>query len=280
MTGPEKDLSFRAFEHEAWERVVSVYHTGFGELTSQTIEPLLDAAEVTEGVQVLDVASGPGYMAAAAAARGAHVIGVDFSDAMVKEARRRYPEVEYRAGDAEELSFPDARFDSLVMNFGLLHLERPERALGEAHRVLRPKGRVAFTVWDDPSVAVGFQIVLDAIEKWGDLNVLLPPGPPFFRYRDPEEARKALVEAEFENPERVELRLVWRVPSPEAPFEFMLGGTARTGGLLRAQTPKALEAIRQAVREETSPYQVGGTWEIPMQAVVYSAKSMPGHVDE
>ncbi len=78
MTGPEKDLSFRAFEHEAWERVVSVYHTGFGELTAQTIEPLLDASDVGEGAQVLDVASGPGYVAAAAAARGARVIGVDF----------------------------------------------------------------------------------------------------------------------------------------------------------------------------------------------------------
>ena len=271
MTDPKKDLSFRAFEHEAWERVVAVYDAGFGELTPQTIEPLLDAAEVRRGVEVLDVASGPGYVAAAAAARGALVIGVDFSEAMVKEARRRYPDVEYRVGDAEELSFPDARFDSVVMNFGLLHLERPERALGEAHRVLRPKGCMAFTVWDDPSVAVGFKIVLDAIEKWGDMNVPLPPGPPFFRYRDPEEARNALLEAGFENLERVELRLVWRVSSAEAPFEYMLGGTARTGGLLRAQTADAREAIRRAVREGASPYQVGGTWEIPMQAVVYSA---------
>ena len=271
MTGPEKDLSFRAFEHEAWERVVSVYHTGFGELTSQTIEPLLDAADVREGAQVLDVACGPGYVAAATAARGAHVIGVDFSIAMVTEARGQYPDVEYRVGDAEELSFPDARFDSVVMNFGLLHLERPERALSEAHRVLRPKGRMAFTVWDEPSVAVGFKIVLDAIEKWGDMNVPLPPGPPFFRYRDREEATKALLEAGFDNPERVELRLVWRVPSPEAPFEFMLGGTARTGGLLRAQKSDALEAIRRAVGEATAPYQVGDTWEVPMQAVVYSA---------
>ena len=120
-------------------------------------------------------------------------------------------------------------------------------------------------------MAVGFKIVLDAIEKWGDMKVPLPPGPPFFRYRDPEEAKKVLVQAGFTNPERIEIPLVWRLRSLDALFEFMLGGTARTGGLLRAQTPEAQEAIRQAVREGTSPYQVGGTWEIPMQAVVYSA---------
>ena len=95
--------------------------------------------------------------------------------------------------------------------------------------------------------------------------------PPLEALDDRRAELSALREAGFAETERVELQLVWQVRSPEAPFEYMLGGTARTGGLLRAQKPEALEAIRRAVVESTSSYQMAGTWQLPMQAVVYSA---------
>ena len=80
--------SFREFEHSGWQGIPQQYHQAFGELTTQSIEPLLDAAGVKAGTKVIDIASGPGYVAAAAARRGATVIGVDFSAAMVAEAQR------------------------------------------------------------------------------------------------------------------------------------------------------------------------------------------------
>ncbi len=58
---------------------------------------------VEKGTNVIDIASGPGYVAKAAASRDAKVVGVDFSAAMVAEARRRNPDVEFREGDAEQL---------------------------------------------------------------------------------------------------------------------------------------------------------------------------------
>src|SRR5262249_56363460 len=108
---------------------------------------------------VLDVATGPGYVAAAAVRRGASVVAVDFSEAMLAEARRHHPAIDFRSGDAEALPFPDASFDAVVMSFGLLHLARPDQALAEAHRVLRPRGRLAFTVWDRPEQAAPFGLV-------------------------------------------------------------------------------------------------------------------------
>ena len=145
--------AFRQFEHQGWQEVASRYHVGFAAVTTQSVSALLDAAQVTTGTSVLDVACGPGYAAGAAAARGARAIGVDFSSEMVEEARRRYAGGEFREGDAEALSFPDSSFDAVVLNFGMLHLGRPEQALAEAHRVLRAGGRIAFTVWDTPDVA-------------------------------------------------------------------------------------------------------------------------------
>jgi ubiquinone/menaquinone biosynthesis C-methylase UbiE len=263
--------AFHTFERAGWESIPRAYQDAFGSLTTQAVGPLLDAARVGPGVRVLDVATGPGYVAGAAAQRGASVVGVDFSAAMLAEARRHHPGIEFHEGDAGALLFPDASFDAVVMSFGLLHLAQPDRALGEAHRVLRPGGRIAFTVWARPEETVPFGIVLRAIERHGRLDVPLPPGPPFFRFSNPAESRRALEAAGFRGPEVVTLPQVWRLGSPDALFEVMRDGTVRTAGLLRAQTPEAQDAIRAAIREAVRPYQRASAVELPMPAVLASA---------
>src|SRR4051812_19028852 len=97
--------AFRRFEEQGWQEVASRYHAGFAAITMQSVDALLDAARVTSGIRVLDVACGPGYAAAAAAARGAVPTGIDFSSEMVEDARRRHPGLDFRAGDAEQLPF-------------------------------------------------------------------------------------------------------------------------------------------------------------------------------
>ncbi|HEX4801894.1 MAG TPA: hypothetical protein VFV14_00165, partial [Myxococcaceae bacterium] len=65
---------FNAFEHHGWETTnIDVYQEVFGPITSRAIDPLLDAAFVRRGSRVLDVATGPGYVAARATERGAVV---------------------------------------------------------------------------------------------------------------------------------------------------------------------------------------------------------------
>lgn len=260
--------AFRQFEHQGWQEVASRYHDGFAAVTTQSVEALLDAARVTRGVRVLDVACGPGYAAAAAAARGAVPTGIDFSSEMVEEARGRYPGLDFQEGDAEQLSFPDSGFDAVVLNFGMLHLGRPEQALQEAHRVLRPRGGVAFTVWDTPDKAIGFGIVIAAIQKYGDLNVPIPPGPPFFRFSDPEESKRALTAAGFTNAAVTHVPQTWRLASPDALFDVMYNGSVRNAALLRAQKPDVLEAIRRQIREDVARH---GN-ELSMPAILASAE--------
>src|SRR6478736_1965249 len=174
--------AFHEFEQQGWERAAAFYGEAFGALTSQTAGPMLDAVGASQGTRLLDVACGPGFIAGAAVERGAVVTGLDFAAAMVAEARRRLPGLMFQEGDAEALPFDAGTFDAVVMNFGLLHLARPDVALAEAHRVLRPGGRYAFTVWSEQAVA--FQLALRAIEKHGNAKVPLPVGPPFFRFSD------------------------------------------------------------------------------------------------
>ena len=223
------------------------------------------------GSRVLDVATGPGYVAAAAAARGADVVGVDFSAAMLAMARRKHPALDLREGDAEKLPFADESFDAVVMNFGLLHVPRPDRAVAEAFRVLRPHGRFGFTVWAQPDQAVGLGIVLDALRQSGDLSVPLPPGPPFFRFSDTAECKGVLAAAGFGVVRVTLVPQVWRLPSPEALFEAMSNSTVRTAALLKAQSAQALDAIRQEVRAAATRYISGDCIELPMPAVLASA---------
>jgi SAM-dependent methyltransferase len=265
--------AFHAFEHDGWQRAAAHYPDAFGGLTAQTAGPLLAAAGVVGGTRLLDVASGPGFIAGAAAALGAEVTGLDFSAAMVAEARRRHPAITFREGDAEALPFEDSSFDAVAMNFGLLHLARPEAALTEAARVLRPGGRYAFTIWAGPEHAVGFGMVVRAIERLGKPDVGLPEGPPFFRFSDADESRRTLERVGFEAVDVATIPLVWRLPSADAAFEAMSRGGVRTAAVLRAQTPEALAAIRDAVRAEVESYASDGGFRIPMPAVLVSASA-------
>jgi len=267
---PIDTVGFRAFEWAGWQRAAEHYPNAFGPLTLQAAS-ILDAVQVTSRVRLLDVATGPGYLAAAAAEQGALVHGVDFSPAMVAEAERRHPALTFTEGDAEHLPFPDRTFDAVVMNFGLLHLAQPEMALAEAHRVLRPNGRYALTVWAAPEQAVGFGVVMRAIEAHGTLDVGLPAGPPFFRFSDPAECRRCLLDAGFVQPEVRELPLVWRVTSPSVVFDAVSRGGVRTAAVIRAQTSEARDRIRRAVIESLQPYAQGSAFAIPMPAILASA---------
>jgi SAM-dependent methyltransferase len=270
-SGPFDAAAFHEFEHAGWERAAGHYGEAFGHLTAQTAGPMLDAAGVAAGTRVLDVATGPGFIAAAAAARGAAVAGLDFAPAMIADARRRHPGITFREGDAEALPFDEGSVDAVVMNFGLLHLARPDTALAEARRVLRAGGRLAFTVWAVPDQAVGFGMVLQAIEEFGTLEVALPEGPPFFRFSSVEECRRSLDAAGFSDAGVQLLPLTWRLSSADAVFEALSRGGVRTAAVLSAQAPEALTAIRAAVRRSVERYATPGGFVVPMPAVLASA---------
>jgi SAM-dependent methyltransferase len=263
--------AFRDFEHAGWGINVSEYEDAFARLTRQAIGPLLDAVELRQGMRLLDIATGPGYVAAAAAARGARAVGIDFSAPMVARARELNPAIEFQEGDAEALPFPDASFDAAVMNFGILHLARPEQAMNQAARVVKPGGRFAFTAWAKPEEAVGFGIILNAIQSHGNPDVQLPQGPPFFRFSDQAECDRTLREAGFSDVTVARIPQVWRFNAPDELLEAFYNGGVRIKAILRAQSSDALQTIRVAVREAAEKFSRRGFIEIPMPAVLASA---------
>jgi SAM-dependent methyltransferase len=266
--------AFRAAEHAGWQSKVAAYDQYWSPLSLELGERLLDAAGVGRGKRLLDVACGPGRLTAAAAARGAEVAGVDFSDRMIERARRLFPALDFRVGDAEALPFPDESADAVVVNFGVLHFARPDYAMVEACRVLKPAGTLAFTLWAGPAEHAGMRLMFDAIEEHGRIDAAIPEGPPQFLFAEPAACATLLTTAGFERTS-IDHKLVrgtWRLPAPDGLFSAFADGAVRIALLLAAQTPSALSAIRSAVSAACLCYAAGPDLRVPVAAVVVTAQ--------
>jgi len=116
---------------------------------------VVGALSLQPGERVLDIGSGPGFLAcemASAVGASGSVTGIDPSEAMISVAgRRQAPDhVTFRPGDATDLPFADGEFDVVTSTQVYEYVADMPRALAEAHRVLRPGGRllVLDTDWD------------------------------------------------------------------------------------------------------------------------------------
>jgi len=266
--------AFREFEHAGWstESVTVAYHRHMGELTRGCIPELLRAIGLKPGEKVLDVASGPGYEAAAARERGADPVGVDFSAAQVRMAEQTFPGIRFVEGDAEALPFGDGEFDVVLNAFGMPHLPHPDKAAREAHRVLKAGGRFAYASWCEAAKCLGFSMIYDAIRAHGSLDVGLPQGPNFFSCGDPHYAAEMLRLAGFANVSTTEVPLFWRVSSPDAIMYVLANGSVRAAAVLGRQTPENLARISQYVRERVSGFAEDGAYAVPTPALVVAAR--------
>jgi SAM-dependent methyltransferase len=265
--------TFRDFEHDSWDdpTVCSGYRDRLGPVVAQVVEPLLDAARVSAGDRVLDIATGTGVVAAAAAARGADVVGVDFADEQLRRARADHPRIAFERGDADALPFAAAGFDVVVCSFGVPHFPDPDAFFRESARVLRPGGRFAFSVWAAPDRSPVFAAVLGAVAEHGSLDVGLPAGPNFFLHADPATARASLRAAGFPAVTTTVVPQTWDVPAVDDLVGALLDATVRTAALLRRQPPSVLSRVRGVVREAMAGYADGDVLRLPMPAVVVSA---------
>lgn len=196
---------FKAMERAGFNRIAARYADG-AHLRAELAHALLAAAALTPGQRVLDLASGPGLLAAGAAQRvhpDGLVLATDIAEGMLAEGARRLSgniELLFAAADAEHLCLADASVDHVLAGLALFMFPHPERALAEMRRVLAPSGRVTLSVWGTRDSVPLISRAQDCIAR------LLPQPkvarPSVFRFGDP-----ALLQSMLENAGFTDVRI-------------------------------------------------------------------------
>jgi SAM-dependent methyltransferase len=258
MTGSRSEdarVDFNTFEAQGWEQAAPGYDALIGAVARRLNEGILAAASVGPRSRVLEIGCGPAHLSGAAAARGAHAVGLDIAQAMVDRARRRYPAVEVHRGTAEELPFADGWFDAVVGNLVVLHLARPRAAVVEAARVLSPGGRLVLTTWDLPERCRLLGVMLEALATAGaSASAEIPIGPAFFQFAHDAAFAELLSSAGFRGVSVRRIAFDQPVPTPEALWDGIIEGSVRTSALVRHQTAEVQAQARAALTEALAPY--------------------------
>ena len=182
---------------DPWNAVAGGYADEVLPIFTLYARDALRLARLPDGARVLDVATGPGTLAIAAAEAGAWVTAVDFAEDMLEECRRRtasFSSVAVESGDGQALPFDDEAFDGVFSMFGLVFF--PDQAAGfrEARRVLKPGGRAVVSSWEPLDAVPLLEATFRAL---GDLLAELPFGEGRAPLGTPGALAAALREAGF-----------------------------------------------------------------------------------
>lgn len=250
---------------EPFYRTAAVgYDAFFGQITRSSLPALLKAGHIRSGHRVLDVATGTGAAAEAAAAivgPSGSVVGGDVSPDMLAIAQQnlRGLPITLQPFDAHDLPFPDDSFDTVLCQLGLMFFADPARALKEFLRVLRPGGYAAVSVNSTPEHSLFLRVgVVIADHVPAKAEMFWRP----FSIRSPERLRMLFDSAGFRaSLVQNDIRKV-----QFASFDDYFSGIAQ-GATLSGQEYVLLpedirDAVREAVRRGLPQSSGGGPFEI------------------
>lgn len=255
----------RAYERQRHDQLAATYHDFFSPVTSLAINPLLIAVQVQPGGSLLDVATGPGSLAAKAARSGVQCTGVDLSPVMIQLAKNSSAGIEFRVADVENLPFPDDSFDAVVCNFGLGHFPYPEASVSECVRVLKPGGRIALSWWDDPSKQRIQGLFREAITEIGAAPPPdVPKGHAIYRFADTNEFRNLLEGADLIDVRVEDHKTTYLIPDVDTLWRGGLGSCALTASAIAHQDAATQAAIRAALERRAEPYRTSAGIKLPI----------------
>ena len=187
----------------AWKKYDDQLQKGTGMVRDR----MLDLADLAPGKRVLDVACGTGEPAIPAAERvapGGFVLATDLAEEMLEVARemakaRGVTNIEFRVADGEQLPVDDGSFDAVTCRWGIMFMPRPDVFAKEAHRALKPGGRVVMAVWASPQQNRAISLPMAVASRYAEIPTPPPGAPGVFSFADPKRLPDVLSAAGFKD---------------------------------------------------------------------------------
>jgi SAM-dependent methyltransferase len=268
MTTPSTNVPQWTVVDQGWGRKAADFATLSEPSNCREYVAVHHRLGVDAGDRLLDVACGSGLAIELARLRGASCSGIDASARLVAVARDRNPECDIQVGDMHALPWDAASFD-VVTSFRGIWGTTPS-AVAEIHRVLRPGGRVAMTVWGHLKVSPGAWALapfrLAAEEKVGNQATMVSLGRPG--------AGEQLLESHgFAGIERMDVPFAWEFADPD----MYARALAATGPAYEAiQNAGEAEFRRAAVEQAQRQLRDGLPLRADINVVAYLARKPEG----
>lgn len=280
---PAQPEAARQRSRATWDAVATGWYTQREEIweSSRSVsEWMIRWLDPQPGDTILELAAGlgdTGLRAARLVGETGRVIITDFAPEMVAVARRRAEELgvenaKFQVLNAERMDLETDSVDGVLCRWAYMLMIDPAAAFAETRRVLRPGGRLAFSVWADrernPMLSLAGRILVE-------LGYVPPPDPeapgPFFM-ADTGRIRELVVGAGFAEPVIEEVSFRRHFVEQDAYWRFLIETSATTSPVLRSLSPEAQNTVREQVHEAARPFHSGEGYDFPsvcLNAVAY-----------
>lgn len=268
--------------HGMWAAVATAWgeNADYTEERSTRVRALmLDGAGLRAGDRVLELACGAGGVGLAAAGRVAPGGEVTLSDVVpemtaIAAARAAgVPGVRTRVLDLEQIAEPDGGFDAVLCAEGLMFAVEPLRAAREIHRVLRPGGRVALTVWGPREHNPWLGLLFDAVSAQIGRPVPPPGIPGPFALGDAAGLVEVLRAAGLADVEVTEVAVPLRAGSFDEWWRRTSALAGPLSAILAALPDAAIDAIRTRLEAGIAPYETRDGLDLPGVALLATARA-------
>ena len=271
------DEYYREYTRTTWDESAEGYRDWMP-LLAPFRAALVDRLNPRSGEVILDLGTGPGEPGLTIARKvgpSGRVVGVDLSERMVEVARQTaarqgIPNIEFRAMDCGKLAFEDRTFDAAVSAFGFQIFTDPEAAAREAHRVLKPRGRLVVTIWGTGDRVPFLDVIIAPMLRHAEPDETgYLPTP--YETGGPGEMVRFLEAAGFGTVREHRFSHTITVPDPEAYLRGVLRGTP-IGHSLGEESEAVQREVLQATRENLERWRTPTGLALPAECVLVDAR--------
>jgi len=265
---------FRSASQKIWDKMAKGWDENRDYLW-ETSKPvgmwMVEKLEPRSGQTVLELAAGmgdTGFVASGLIRPGGKLISTDFAPAMVKRAegwaaKLGVTNAEFQVLDAERMDLETDSVDGVLCRWGYMLMSDPAAALRETRRVLRPGGRLAFSVFAGPDQNPWAARPAKALVEAGLMQPPTPGSPGILALGNRDRLEAMVKDAGFSEAAIEEVPVTWQFRDFDAFWQFLTGVAGAIAALIEALPPEKQLIAKEAIRSAVSDYETATGISLP-----------------